>query len=334
MLKYLALPILVLIIILGGYFAWRTSVSPVNTRDSSSHNFLIVKGQSVGKIGDNLEKEGVIRNSTVFKIYVKLTGRDKSIQTGQYKLSPNLSLEQVIMTLARGPQALWFTYPEGLRREEVAARTIKNLDLSSEEAKVFWNEFMSESKGQEGYLFPDTYLFPKEATAGAVVRKMTETFDAKFTDQMKTDMQAGNLTQDEVVTMASIIERETRTDAERPVVAGILYNRLNAGIALQVDATLQYTVGSKTCATIASPWKDCNWWTVPTSDDKATRSAYNTYLNPGLPPGPIANPGLSSIKAAIYPEDSDYLFYLHGADGQIHYAKTGQEHLENIQKYL
>src|SRR5688572_11532322 len=127
MLKYLALPIIAIVIILIGYFWWRSAIAPVNTRDSSSHNFLISKGQSVSKIGDNLEKEGLIRNAFVFRLYVKLTGRDKSIQSGQYKLTPNLTMEQVIMTLARGPQALWVTYPEGLRREEVAARTIKTL---------------------------------------------------------------------------------------------------------------------------------------------------------------------------------------------------------------
>ncbi len=334
MLKYLALPLIALIIILAGYFWWRGSVSPVNSRDSSSHNFLIAKGQSVGKIGDNLQKEGLVRNSLVFKLYVKLTGRDKSIQAGLYKLSPNLTLEQVIMTLAKGPQALWFTYPEGLRREEVAAKTIKTLELSGNEAKQFWNDFMAESKGEEGYLFPDTYLFPKEATAGAIVRKMTSTFDSKFTDEMKKDMEEKGLTQEDVVTMASIIERETRTDAERPTVAGILYNRLNANHALQVDATLQYTEGTKTCATLNAPWVDCNWWQPPTPEDKATRSAYNTYLNTGLPAGPIANPGLSAIKAAIYPVDSDYFFYIHGNDGQIHYAKTGAEHEQNIEKYL
>lgn len=332
--KYLAIPIFALILIFLAYFWWQMSISPVNTRDSSSHNFLITKGQSVSQIGDKLQKEGVIRNSLVFKLYVKLTGKDKSIQSGQYKLSPNLTLEQVIMTLARGPQESWFTYPEGMRREEMAAKTIKGLELSGENAKAFWDDFISESRGQEGYLFPDTYLFPKEATAGAVVTKMTDNFESKFTEEMKKDMEEKSLTQEDVVILASIIERETNTDSERPIVAGILYNRLNAEMPLQVDATLQYTTGSRSCGTLAAPWLDCNWWQVPTAQDRETRSAYNTYLNTGLPPAPIANPGLSSIKAAIYPTDTDYFFYLHGKDGQIHYAKTGAEHEANIQKYL
>ncbi len=328
------IPIITFLIIGILYFWWRYSTSPVNSKDTQAHTFLITKGQNVAKIGNNLKKEGLVRSDLVFRIYVKLTGRDKVIQAGQYKFAPNLTLEQVILTLVRGPQALWITYPEGLRHEEIAVRTIKALELTGSEATKYYNEFANLAESQEGFLFPDTYLFPKEASAGAIVRKMTETFESKFTDQMETDMKAKGLTKDEVVILASIIERETITDEERPIVAGILYNRLNIDMPLQVDATLQYIVGCKTAKVKQLPSQDCGWWGSPNIATKKADSPYNTYLNTGLPPAPIANPGLTSIKAAIYPQKTDYIFYLHGKDGKIRYGKTSQDHQENIQKYL
>ncbi|MBI4033134.1 MAG: endolytic transglycosylase MltG, partial [Candidatus Blackburnbacteria bacterium] len=141
------------------------------------------------------------------------------------------------------------------------------------------------------------------------------------------------------VTLASIVERETLTDEERPIVAGILLKRLEAGWPLQADATLQYAIASVNCTlrkeTSAAQSVKCeDWWPIPSSEDKKIKSLYNTYLNRGLPPGPIANPGLSSIKAVVSPQDSPYWFYLHDGNGKIHYAKTSEEHAENIRKYL
>ena len=151
---------------------------------------------------------------------------------------------------------------------------------------------------------------------------MTRTFDSKTSDM--------DLTQDQVI-LASLIERETKTAEERPIVAGILINRLNVGMALQVDAAVQYAIGSTKCTVQSTK---CDWWPILTKNDLASASKFNTYKYPGLPPTPIANPGTSSLTAAFNPTGNDYWYYIHDNDGQIHYAKTLSEHNANIAKYL
>jgi UPF0755 protein len=152
-------------------------------------------------------------------------------------------------------------------------------------------------------------------------------FDKKVTAAMRLDAAKTGITFDQTITLASLVEREGRTDADRPMIAGILLNRLHQKMPLQVDATLQYALGYQ-------PFEKSWWKKELTDDDKKINSAYNTYANPGLPPGPIANPGLASIKAAIYPTATDYLYYLHDSTGAIHYAKTVEEHNANVRKYL
>ena len=329
----LLFPLLTIILVLAfGFLWWKSALGPANSKDSSQHTFLITKGQSVARIAANLEKEGVIKDDLAFRLYTKFTGRDKSIKAGEYKLSPNLSLEQLVSTLLKGPSLLWVTIPEGLRREEVPAKYIKALEIKPDTESKFTSDFLAATVDLEGMLFPETYLFPKDVTAAKVVSTMKNTFDQKFTDQMKTDAAGNGMDVNEVLTLASIVERETRTDEERPVVAGILLKRMEIGMALQTDATLQYIVANMKCKGKAA--SDCSWWEVPLGGDRTLRSPYNTYTNQGLPPSPIASPGLTSIKAVIYPEASDYLFYIHDDDGKIRYGKDLDEHNANVQKYL
>ncbi|MDO8452560.1 MAG: endolytic transglycosylase MltG [bacterium] len=331
--KLLSIPPLVLVICALLLFLWWKSVlNPANPKDSSQHVFLITKGQSVAKIAANLEKEGIIKNGFAFRLYTKFTNTDKSIKAGEYKLSPNLALDKLVSTLLKGPSLLWVTVPEGLRKEEVPARFIKALEIKPEVQQKFAADFLEAAKDFEGMLFPETYLFPKDVSASKVVTTMKNTFDTKFTDQMKTDAAKAGMDINEVLTLASIIERETVTDAERPVVAGILLKRMEIGMPLQTDATLQYIVANNSCK--SKSVNDCSWWEVPLGGDRTLRSPYNTYTNQGLPPSPIASPGLVSIKAVIYPESSDYLYYIHDNDGKIRYGKTLDEHNSNVQKYL
>ncbi|MBI2268036.1 MAG: endolytic transglycosylase MltG [Candidatus Blackburnbacteria bacterium] len=329
--KFLIIPLFLVLFFLFLVIWWRNVSFPVNTRDSTPRDFLITKGQSTSSIAKKLEKEGLVKSEFAFRFYVQLTGRDKKIPAGEYRLSANSSLQQLVEILSKGPQELWVTVPEGLRREEIAVRTIKALGLEGERAQAFWEGFIEASSGKEGFLFPDTYLFARDIKPELVVSKLRSTFDSRVNGEMLSDLAKSGKTINEVIILASLIEREARGDEERPVVTGILLNRIKIGMALQADASLQYVTGSERCR---KDWLSCDWWKPPTAEDKTKRSAYNTYTNTGLPAGPISNPGISSIKAAIYPQDTSYLYYLHDNDGKVHYAKTLEEHNSNVSRYL
>ncbi len=203
--------------------------------------------------------------------------------------------------------------------------------MNSAQAVTFRKEFLEESRGFEGSLFPDTYLFPPDASASTVAGKMKAIFNDKI-DSLKNDITSNGYTEAQVVTLASIIERETKTDEERPVVAGILLKRLDSGVALQVDASVQYALASENCKLKI---ENCeNWWPVILRADLEINSPYNTYKFTGLPPAPIANPGFSSLSAAANPSDSEYWYYIHDPDGDIHYAKDLNGHNANIRRYL
>lgn len=303
--KLLLVPLLAIIFFVAVSIWFYQNATSVSS-EKVFEDFLIVKGSGASLVGNNLYKEGLIKSPLAFRLYVQVTGKSGKIQAGEYRLTPSFSLFQLVEELGKGPVEIWVTVPEGLRREEIASKFASSLGKNKE----FIDEFLVASEDHEGHLFPDTYLFPKTSTATVIVNKMVATFESKTADL--------NLTKSDVI-LASLIERETKTNAERPVVAGILNNRLDIGMALQVDATLQYAKGS---------------WEPIFVSDKSVNSPFNTYKFAGLPPSPICNPGLSSLSAAATPEDSDYFYYLHASDGQIYYGRTLDEHNENIRKYL
>ncbi|QQG42003.1 MAG: endolytic transglycosylase MltG [Candidatus Woesebacteria bacterium] len=313
--KKLFLLLLVLTLVAAASIVWfYINVQPAGT-NKNFKNFLIEKGASASKIGTNLEQAGFIKNALAFKIYVKFSGQDGKIFPGEYRLNSAMSMFQIVSQLTRGPLELWVTIPEGLRREEVAMRFTTGLDRDA----VFTNEFLQASKNYEGKLFPDTYLFPKDASASSIVNKMTKTFDSKTSGLV-----AGpDLTFNQRIVLASILERETKTSAERPIVAGIMMNRIRAGMPLQVDAAVQYAVGTSK-----------NWWPILSRDDLQINSPFNTYKFSGLPPAPIASPGISALEAAFSPASTEYWYYIHDKSGIIHYAGTLQEHNANVAKYL
>jgi UPF0755 protein len=313
--KLLFLPLLITLVAVTAAIWFYINVQPVSTSKNFS-NFVVAKGSSASQIGTKLESAGLIKSALAFKIYIQFTGQSGKLQSGEFRLSPSFSMFQNISALFNGPAEVWVTIPEGLRREEIAAKFAMALDKDT----AFYNDVLLGSKGKEGYLFPDTYLFPTDASASAVVKKMADTFAAKTQGLIPTGT---SLTFSESVILASLLERETKTDAERPIVAGIILNRIRIGMALQVDASVQYAVGTS---------KD--WWPILSLVDLKINSSYNTYKFAGLPPAPIANPGLSSLKAAFNPATTDYLYYIHDSAGQIHYAKTLSEHNANIAKYL
>lgn len=328
--KRLIIPILLIIfLIFGGIYWWKQNSKPVSTNEGLQ-SFVIPKGYSASQIGNKLADRSLVKSSLAFRFYVQVTSKSKKIQAGEYLLTPSFSLFKIVNQLTSGPVEEWVTIPEGLRREEVVEKYIDVLKRDEADAEVFRQDFLAITAGKEGFLFPDTYLFPKTVNASIVVNKMLSTFDNKISTQMEADINISGYSLEQVITLASIIERETRKDEERSVVAGILLNRLEIGMGLQADATVQYALATTECHIGTM----CDWWPLLTREDMGSNSSYNTYKYAGLPPAPIANPSLSSITAVIYPTDSFYLYYLHDGDGKIHYAETLKEHNENIRKYL
>lgn len=328
--KKLLIPIIVtLIVFILAAFWWVSASAPPGTSDESQR-FVIAKGSSAGRVAQELKEDGLIKNSLIFRFYVQATGRAKKIQAGAYDLSPNLSLYKLVNKLMDGPTQVWVTIPEGLRREEILERFIKELGKEGEETDEFRSQFLALTEGEEGYLFPDTYLFERSAPASLVVSAMKNTFEKRI-DELSEEIDNSPFTLAQIVILASIVERETLTNEERPIVAGILKNRLDIGMGLQADATVQYATANNRCEVGD---RECDWWVPPTLIDLKIVSPFNTYRFSGLPPSPIANPGIFSLKAAVSPSPTDYFYYLHDSEGEIHYARTLAEHNANVAKYL
>ena len=292
----------------------------------SSQIFVVHPGEPVVEIAKNLEKENLIKNALAFRLLVGRMGIAKNIQAGDFRLSSAMSSRQIAQELTHGVLDVWITLPEGLRIEEQAAKIEEKLKFGANNVYAFdKSEYIKTA--EEGYMFPDTYLIPKDATARQIVQKLRTTFDQKVTQQMLEIGKKNDLSAKDVIILASLVEREAKTKDEKPTIAGILVNRIKAGMPLQVDATIQYA--------IAYDSSQKTWWPQVTQDQYASvKSIYNTYLNPGLPPGPIASPGLDSILAAASPADTNYYYYLHDREGKIHYAETAQQHNSNVQEFI
>jgi UPF0755 protein len=308
------------VVIIGwiGWLWWKDSVAPVDPTDTIPVTFTVQSGEGVKAIAANLAEQNLIRSSTGFYVLVKLLGIERKLQAGEFRLMPSQDARTIALELTHGISDQWLTTLEGWRKEEVAAKVAKDLNIPEQEVLKF---------SEEGYMFPDTYLVPQDATAAAIVAMFKDNFNKKVTSQMREDAKKTGLSFDEVIVLASIVEREGHTEQDRPMIAGILMNRLKEGWPLQADATLQYALGYQSY--------EKTWWKkVLYDEDKKVRSPYNTYANVGLPPGPISNPGLESIQAVIYAKPSDYWYYLHDPAGGIHYGKTLDEHNANINAYL
>lgn len=302
----------------GGLMWWYDAVSPVDRTDQAPVVFRVRRGEGVRVITANLAQNRLIRSPTGFFILVKLLRLETQLQAGEFRLNRSMDAHAIATELTHGIADVWVTTLEGWRVEEIATKLAKDLDIPEA-------EFLKVAT--EGYMFPDTYLIPRDATAAGIALMFTDTFHKKVTPQMKSDAKTVDLTFPEVVTLASIVEREGNSDTDRPIIAGVLLKRLKVGWALQTDATLQYALGYQS--------REKTWWKKDLWEaDKKIDSPFNTYANPGLPPSPIANPGLSSIKSVIYPKQTDYWYYIHDKTGAVHFAKTETEHLANIAKYL
>jgi UPF0755 protein len=277
----------------------------------------IPEGASVAEAATLLEQEHVIPSSLAFRILARITGKDASINSGRYLFDAPVGAGTVFARLVSGDSGIpvvRITFPEGMTAREMGEL------LSSKLIAFDADEWARETAALEGYLFPDTYNFPEDATPSDVIQKMTGTFSAR-TEELRKEAAAEGKDWNDIVTMASIVEREANTAGDRRIVAGILWSRIEAKVALQVDATFGYIRGISGY--------------VPTGDDpEELDSPYNTYQHRGLPPGAISNPGLDALTAAVHPTKTDYFYYLTGEDGKMHYAKTFEEHKRNQQLYL
>lgn len=316
---YIALTLLATIAIISALYLKEGSL-PVNTKNNTPVQFTINKGDSLNKIIDNLSRNKLIRNKIAFYFTVNRLGIAQKIQAGEYRLSQALSAEEIAKTITVGRSDLWITIVEGLRSEEIAFMLSKELSIPE-------SQFLAYAK--EGYLFPDTYSIQKETTAENVINLLTENFNKKYQENIAPKAQNSPLSMEEIVILASIVEKEAKSDADRQRAASVLLKRLQNDWPLQVDATIQYALGYQSV--------DKTWWKKNlTAADLAIESAYNTYKNKGLPPTPICNPGLSSLRAVVEANPSTpYWFYISNRDGSdMHFARTSQEHEENIRKYL
>lgn len=319
-----------LIFSVSSFIYWFQNELKSVSNSAEKVSFVVDKGKTATQIGEQLYSKNLIRNRFIFKLYVQFFNKSKNINAGEFELSPSMSVSEIVNVLGRGPKELLVTIPEGLRREEVADRIIQSLQMDKVKGESFRSEFLALSKSSEGYLFPDSYFFPRDVSAETIYEKLRSTFDENFDNKIAPLLKEKTRTKNEIVTMASILERETKTDAERPIVSGILWKRIENGWPLQVDATVQYAVSSAKCQKLIA-CKD--WWPVLSLDDLEVNSPFNTYKIIGLPPMPISSPGLKSLVASVDPQTSDYWYYIH-ANGQIYYAKTQAEHSANVRKYL
>ena len=289
-------------------------LSPVSL-SSEEIRFVIALDEEPASTVQKLKEQNFIRSDKLFTFLLNMSGR--RIEPGAYMLKKNYWLPKTIHTLLYRPYQKWMLLKPGLRKEQVA-------EILTE--KFSWNPLLQKEfldNAPEGYLFPDTYLINVSYSPKEVVQKLVNNFNEKFDAQLQKDLLAQNVRNDTAVKIASLIERESGSLEDKPLIAGIIWNRLNDGMKLQIDATTQYILGTRG-----------NWWPRIKPQDHKSESLYNTYIHKGLPPGPIANPSLESLKAAVYPSKTDCLFYLHGANKQIHCAKTYRGHLENINRYL
>lgn len=298
---------------------WNSLNSPVD-RDGKVRAFVVQKDQSVNFIAQRLKKEGLIRSTFYFKFALKTTGENSNIQAGDFKLSPQMTTTEIINNLSKGPVDLWVTLIEGLRVEEMAEKLSSKFKVKSE-------KFTEVAKKYEGYLFPDTYLFNQDAKVEDIISIMRANFDKKFDSTLQNMITSRGLTAEQGVILASIVEREARSDEARRMVASILLKRLKIGMKLDADATVQYALGYQP--------NEKSWWRRHlTNGDKKIKSPFNTYTNPGLPPTPICNPSLSALKAVANADSSvPYLYYYHDSKGNSHYAKTLDEQNDNVAKY-
>jgi UPF0755 protein len=317
---------------LGAQFYIDAMLIPVGVRSHSIKTCVVTvrKGASLREIGDMLQSEQMITSSSFFVFYAQLTGAEKQIEAGSYQLSNSLSMKEILEHLVGGDVLRCrVVIPEGYTTDQIGKLLVSKKIVTSDEwrnelaTENFSYPFLEDApagpKRLDGFLFPATYDLASGMTPQQILEVMLNRFDAILTPDLEARAQEQHLSIRQVIILASIVEREAKLDSERPVIASVFLNRLHIGMRLESDATVQYALG----ATRAKL----------TAQDVRTPSPYNTYLHDGLPPGPISNPGLASIRAVLYPANTNYLFFMGKGDGSHVFSVTYAEHVITSRQY-
>lgn len=329
--KWTAIAVVAAVLLGAGLFlAFGTSHTIERSdRDAGENIYMVVKpGTTASEISDRLMQLGVIDTRLRFWWLMKLQGDASKFKTGTYAFTPHMDEQAVLDKLVAGDTTVVkFTIPEGFGIKEIAKRL-------ADEGLVDEQEFLAEAKdfapydymkkrpnvryAAEGYLFPDTYVIHSDVSAEGIMKMMAEDFDTRLTPALRQQAAAKGLSIHDLITLASLVEKEARYDEDRPIIAQVFFKRLQMGMPLQSDTTLQYLM--------AGPKEDVS------IEDTKIDSPYNTYQHEGLPPGPIASPGMKSILAVLNPANTDYLYFVADRQGHNHYSQTYDEHLAIVEQ--
>ena len=319
---------LFLYIIMGAFYYINMPLG----RQNASTLVVLEKGEPINAFLEKLARKGIKVNPLAFRLYLKLTGHSRDLKAGEYLISTSHSIKTLAETLTRGriylhKVVVW----EGLDMFDNAKLMVRAGVLSKKEdflsaatSGSLLKKLKVPGKTAEGFLFPETYRFPRNTLPQRVVKKMVFTFWGKITPQILENCKKIGFTLYQAVTLASIIQKETFVKEEMPLISAVYHNRLKRGMRLQADPTVIYAIKLK-CGTEKL---------VLSRKDLAVDSPYNTYRHKGLPPGPICNPGLDAIKAAVNPAPVDYLYFVAKGDGTHHFSRTLIEHDRAVWKYL
>lgn len=333
--RKISIIILVIAVFFGTLLYFYSRIYLSYGTNSEPKTVVIEKGDNALVVGEKLSKEDIVSGKYYLAFYLWRKGDLHGVVAGTYEFSPGLKIPEVARIITGGQVAstrIKLTFPEGWTNKDMAERLDANgysgndfLALANDPTQELKDKFVflrgiPKGKSLEGYLFPDTYYFAKDATSQEIIEKMLKNFSAKISQTMIDEISSQDKTLYDVITMASIVEGEVSSDDDRRVVAGLFWNRLEIGQALQSDATLEYVLKTKKFQHSLAETK--------------IDSPYNTYQNKGLPPGPVCNPGLSAIAAAIHPQDTQYNYFLSDPKtGMTVFSRTFEEHVANKQKY-
>jgi UPF0755 protein len=312
--------IVLLTLIAVGLFTYFSLFSAPQSK-AEPERFIVSQNAKTQDTIKKLHDQGFIKSEWAMGYALK----GKEIVPGGYKISKSVNAWEMAKALTQEPYMKWVVIPEGLRKEQIADLIGNALGWTDQQKSDWINKYTAMKYDEtEGVYFPDTYLLPKDETGLQIADRLRAKFNEKFQPYADKFVKE-NVKWTTALKVASLVQREAANKADMPLIAGIIWNRLlnDPPMKLEIDATVQYALG-----------EPGNWWPKIKPADYRTESSYNTYLNKGLPPHPICNPGLDAISATLNPAETDCLYYLHDSNGQTHCAKTYEEHKANIEKYL